>query len=200
MEFQHLNRRLHLYLGLALSPWILLYAVSSIPFSHGRFFEDLDKAKGRPNWTRRAEIPFDAPVPREDSELRAFGLRIMRTAGLQGAFGAYRQGPSQINVYSHSVWNSTQVKYLVEEKKLIVEDKRFRWDHMLTGFHAKGGFEQESCLHDSWGVVVDLVSLGLILWVASGLYMWIPMRNLRRSGLFALAAGALSFGALLWLL
>lgn len=200
MELQHFNRRLHLYLGLALSPWILLYAASSIPFSHGRFFEDLDKAKGQPNWIRRAEIPFDAAVPRDDSQLRAFGSRIMQTAGLDGAFGAYRQGPSQINVYSHSVWNSTQVKYLLEEKKLIVEDKRFRWDHMLTGFHAKGGFEQEGWLHDSWGVVVDLVSLGLLLWVASGLYMWIPMRNLRRSGLFALAAGALSFGALAWLL
>lgn len=200
MELQHLNRRLHLYLGLALSPWILLYAVSSIPFSHGRFFDDLDKAKGQPNWTRRAEIPFDAPAPQEDGELRAFGARIMQTAGLEGAFGAYRQGPSQINVYVHSVWNSTQVKYLANEKKLVVEDKRFRWDHMLTGFHAKGGFEQDDWRHDSWGVVVDLVSLGLILWVASGLYMWVPMRNLRRSGLVALAAGAVSFAALVWLL
>jgi len=200
MEIQHFNRRLHLYLGLALSPWVLLYAVSSIPFSHGRFFEDLDKAKGQPNWTRRAEIPFDAPVPQDDARLRDFGARIMQTAGLEGAFGAYRQGPSQINVYIHSVWKSTQVKYLAGEKKLVVEDKRFRWDHMLTGFHAKGGFEQDSLLHDSWGIVVDLVSLGFVLWVVSGLYMWIPMRNLRRSGLFALCAGALSFAVLVWLL
>ena len=200
MEIQHFNRRLHLYLGLTLSPWILLYAVSSIPFSHGRFFEDLDKAKGQPNWIRRAEIPFDVPVPQDEAQLRAFGAGIMKTAGLEGSFGAYRQGPSQVNVYSHSVWKSTQVKYLVDEKKLIVEDKRFRWDHMLTGFHAKGGFEQDSVLHNSWGIVVDMVSLGLILWVASGLYMWIPMRNLRRSGLFALASGAASFALLVWLL
>ena len=124
----------------------------------------------------------------------------MKTAGLDGAFGAYRQSPSQVNVYHHSVWKSTQVKYLVEERKLVVEDARFRWDHMLTGFHAKGGFEQDSLLHDSWGIVVDLVCLGLILWVASGIYMWLPMRNLRRSGLFALGAGVASFALLVWLL
>lgn len=200
MVIQHFNRRLHLYLGLALTPWMLLYAASSIPFSHGRFFDDLDKAKGQPNWIRRAELPYDFPVPQDDAQLRAFGARVMHAAGLDGAFGAYRQSPSQVNVYHHSVWKSTQVKYLIGEKKLVVEDARFRWDHMLTGFHTKGGFEQESWLHDSWGVAVDLASLGLILWVASGLYMWIPMRNLRRSGLYALTAGIASFVLLVWLL
>jgi hypothetical protein len=200
MEFPHLNRRLHLYMGLALSPWILLYALSSIPFSHGKYFDELDKAKGQPNWTRRAELPYTAPVPESDTQLRALGADIMKTAGLDGAFGAYRQSPSQVNVYHHSVWKSTQVKYLIDEKKLVVEDARFRWDHMLTGFHAKGGFEQDSLLHDSWGIVVDLVCLGLILWVASGIYMWLPMRNLRGSGLLALGAGVASFALLVWLL
>mgnify|MGYP000850300314 CR=1 FL=1 len=200
MEFQHLNRRIHLYLGLVLSPWILLYAVSSIPFSHGRFFDDLDKAKNLPNWTKSAEIAFEAPVPEGRQELRELGRAMMRAAGREGAFGAYRQGPKQVNVYHHSVWRSTQIKYFVEERRLVVEDKRFRWDHMLTGFHAKGGFEKDSLLHDSWGVVIDLACLGLILWVASGIYMWLPMRNLRRSGILALAAGAASFALFVWLL
>jgi len=200
LEFPHLNRRLHLYMGLALAPWMLLYALSSIPFSHGRYFDELDKAKGQPNWIKRTELPYNAPVPEDDAQLRALGAGIMRATGLDGAFGAYRQGPSQVNVYHHSVWRSTQVKYLVKEKKLVVEEKRFRWDHMLTGFHAKGGFEQESWLHDSWGIVIDLVCLGLILWVASGIYMWIPLRNLRRSGLLALASGTASFALLVWLL
>lgn len=200
MEFQYLNRRIHLYLGLILSPWILLYAVSSIPFSHGRFFDDLDKAKNQPNWTKAAEIAFDAAVPSDKAGLRELGRAMMRAAGRQGAFGAYRQGEKQVNVYHHSVWRSTQIKYFIEERRLVVEDKRFRWDHMLTGFHAKGGFEQDSLLHDSWGVVIDIACLGLILWVASGIYMWLPMRGLRRSGLVALAAGAASFALFVWLL
>jgi hypothetical protein len=89
---------------------------------------------------------------------------------------------------------------MVAEQKLVVEEKRFRWDHMLTGFHAKGGFEQESLLHDSWGIAIDIACLGLILWVASGIYMWLPMRGLRRSGIAALAAGVASFALFVWLL
>lgn len=200
MELQQLNRRVHLYLGLALSPWMLLYAVSSIPFSHGSFFDDLDKAKQLPNWTKTAEIPFDAVVPEGRQELRELGRAMMRASGREGSFGAYRQGRGQVNVYHHSVWRSTQIKYLIEERRLVVEDKRFRWDHMLTGFHAKGGFEQDRWLDDSWGVAVDLAGLGLIVWLASGLCMWWPMRGLRKSGIAALAAGAASFALFVWLL
>ena len=39
MTFPHFNRRLHLYLGLCLLPWFLMYGASSIPFAHGQFFE-----------------------------------------------------------------------------------------------------------------------------------------------------------------
>ena len=56
------------------------------------------------------------------------------------------QSPTQINVYSYSFWKSTQLKYFVDQKRLTVEDRRFRWDHFLTGMHARGGFDQEGML------------------------------------------------------
>ena len=48
MTFSHLNRRLHLYLGLALLPWFFMYGISSVPFAHNQFFEQRDAAKGLP--------------------------------------------------------------------------------------------------------------------------------------------------------
>lgn len=199
MTFNHATRRTHLYAGLFFVPWVILYAISSVPFSHGRYFADRDRAKGLPLWTRRAEIPFDVAVPAGD-ELRPFGERILRETGLKGSYGVYRQGASQVNVYVHTVWHSTQVKYLVDQKKLVVEDRRFRWDQMLTGLHAKGGFEQESLLVRSWSVVVDLVCLALLAWIASGFYMWWKLPALRAWGWLAILAGAGSFVALLFTL
>ena len=38
MTFSHLNRRVHLYLGLALLPWFFMYGISSLPFAHNQFF------------------------------------------------------------------------------------------------------------------------------------------------------------------
>lgn len=198
MNLLHLSRRTHLYLGLALSPWFLLYAISSVPFSHNDYFNELDKAKGLPNWTPRFEKSYDIEIPAQGS-LRAVGERILREHGIEGAFGTYRQGSNQVNVYVHTFWKSTQLKYFITEKKLVAEDKRFRWDHFLTGMHAKGGFEQGG-LHDAWGVVVDLVCLGMVLWVVTGLWMWWKLPSTRAWGWAALLAGAASFGAFLRLL
>jgi hypothetical protein len=198
VTFSHLNRRTHLYLGLALLPWFLLYALSSIPFSHTKYFDDLDKAKGLPNWTPRFERAYDVPVP--EGDLRPLGARIVADTGMTGAWGAYRQGPNQVNVYVYTFWRSTQIKYFVDQKKLTAEDKRFRLDHFLTGMHAKGGFEQEGWLHDSWGVVVDLVSLAFLIWIASGIYLWWHIPAHRGWGWLALAGGFVSFALFLWLL
>ena len=74
-----------------------------------------------------------------------------------------------------------------------MEDRRFRWDHFLTGMHARGGFEQEGILPLSWSVVVDLVSVAMIVWVASGLYMWWELPGQRRWGWLAIVGGAASF-------
>ncbi len=192
VTFNHLTRRTHLYAGLFFVPWLILYAISSVPFSHARYFADRDKATGRPLWTVRAEIPFDAPVP-EGNELRPLGARIVRETGLTGSFGAYRQGRNQVNVYVYTVWRSAQVKYLVDQKKLVVEDRRFRWDQMLTGLHAKGGFEQEDVFNRSWSVLVDLVCLALLVWVGSGVYMWWKLSALRNWGWVAVIGGAATF-------
>jgi hypothetical protein len=193
MTVSHVNRRVHLYCGLALLPWFLMYGISSIPFAHTQYFDQRDAAKGLPLWTLRAQLTLDVPVPGDESGMRAFGATLLRAAGMNGTnFGTYRQSPTQINVYAYSFWRSTQLKYFVDQKKLT-EDRRFRWDHFLTGMHARGGFEQESLLDRSWSVLVDIVCVSMILWIASGLYMWWELPGQRRWGWMAVAAGTLSF-------
>jgi len=194
VTFAHLTRRTHLYLGLALLPWFLMYGISSIPFAHSQFFERRDAAKGLPLWTLRATHAVDAPVPDGPQELRALGAVLLRQAGVPtSSFGVYRQSPTQINVYAYSFRQSTQLKYFVEQKRMTVEDRRFRWDHFLTGMHARGGFEQEGLLDRSWSVIVDLVCVAIMLWIASGLYMWWALPGSRTWGWVTIAAGTVTF-------
>ena len=197
MTFSHVNRRLHLYMGLALLPWLFMYGISSVPFAHNQFFEQRDRAKGLPLWTLRSERAVDLPVPEDPAELRRLGAVLLGLAGITDTtsttFGVYRQSPTQINVYSYSFWKSTQLKYFIDRKKLTVEDRRFRWDHFLTGMHARGGFEQEGALQRSWSVVVDLVCLSIMVWIATGLYMWWGIPGSRRWGVLAIVAGTASF-------
>jgi hypothetical protein len=197
MTFGHINRRLHLYLGLALLPWFFMYGISSVPFAHNQFFERRDAAKGLPQWTLRAEHEVELPIPADAAALRGFGAELLARAGMPdvgaAAYGVYRQGPTQVNVYWYTFRQSTQLKYFSDRKRLTVEDRRFRWDHFLTGMHARGGFEQGGWLQRSWSVVVDLVCVGILLWIASGLYMWWGVPASRRWGVIAIAAGTVSF-------
>jgi hypothetical protein len=194
VTYSHLNRRLHLYLGMALLPWFFMYGISSVPFAHNQFFEQRDAAKGLPLWTLRAERTIDMPVPQDTAGLRAFGATLLKDAGVEAtSYGTYRQSPTQINVYAYSFWKSTQLKYFVDEKKLTVEDRRFRWDHFLTGMHARGGFEQDGLLQLSWSIVVDLVCVAMIVWIASGLVMCWELPGQRRWGWVAILAGTVSF-------
>lgn len=194
MTFAHFNRRLHLYLGLTLLPWLFMYGISSVPFAHNQFFERRDAAKGLPLWTLRTAYTIDVPVPDEPRALRSLGAVLLARAGIENTnYGVYRQSPTQVNVYSYSFWKSTQLKYFVDQKRVTVEDRRFRWDSFLTGMHARGGFEQEGMLQNSWSAVVDLVCLAIILWIASGVYMWWGLPGSRRWGGVAIVAGCVSF-------
>ena len=194
MTFTHLNRRTHLYLGLGLLPWFLMYALSSIPFAHNQFFERRDAARGLPLWTLRATHTVELPVSDDPEALRGLGAALLARAGVPAeTFGVYRQSPAQVNVYAYSFRHSTQLKYFIDEKRLTVEDRRFRWDHFLTGMHGRGGFEQEGVLVRSWSVIVDLVCGAIVLWIASGLYMWWGLPASRVWGWIAIAAGTVTF-------
>jgi len=195
MTFSHVNRRLHLYLALALLPWLLMYGASSLPFAHGQFFEALDAKKGLPMWTARYERPLDVPLPDASAaSMRRFGETLLDEGGIsRTSFGVYRQSPTQINVYAYSFWHSTQLLCFTDRKMVRAEDRRFRWDQFLTGMHARGGFEQADLLASSWSVVVDMVQIGILFWIASGLIMWWELRGHRRWGLAAIVGGLVSF-------
>jgi len=190
MSFNLIVRRIHLYLALSLLPWFLMYGASSAVFSHAGYFDQ--RHKGIPMWIPRAELHYDIQVP-ENADLGEIGARIVRDTGLEGSYGTYRQNEREIHVYLYTFWRSSQAKYFIDQKRLVVEDRRFRWDHFLTGMHARGGYEHPSLLEDAWAAVVDLVCLGFIVWIASGIYMWWQLRRTRFWGALALASGLALF-------
>ncbi len=196
MSFSHFNRRLHLYLALSLMPWFLMYGLSSIPFSHPKWM-DAWFNDGAPMWTTRFDRSYDLAVP-ANADLKPIGARIVKDSGLEGAFGTYRNNEREVNVYMYSFWKSTRLTYFPRDKRLLAEDMRFRWDRFLTGMHARGGFEQPGTLHKAWAVTVDLVCVGFLVWIASGLIMWWQLRSARGWGWLALGGGTLLFAAFLW--
>ncbi len=183
MTLNLLLRRTHIYLALFLLPWFLMYGVSSFFFSHPPKRED-----GQSQWRVRFERPYEIAIP-EGADLRAIGTRVLQEHGMQGSFGTYRPNADKLHVYWFNFWNATEFIYSAKEKRLLARDHVFGWNSFLTGMHARGGFEQNSVLSDGWGVAVDVVCVGMLIWIATGIYMWWQLRPTRFWGSLALGSG-----------
>ena len=79
MTFNHLNRRLHLYLSLSLLPWFLVHALSSLAIQHRSLFTDNPKAK----WTPRFEREYTRQIPQEN--LRQTAADMLAELDLKGS-------------------------------------------------------------------------------------------------------------------
>ena len=187
MTFNHLNRRLHLYLSLTLLPWFLVYAVSSLAIHHRWLFTDDPKT----TWTPRFERDYALDVP--DENLRATAAAVLADNDLEGLFRVRRPNPQRLTITRFDFWSQTRLTYHIDEARLVAEDQRYDLDTFLIHMHIRAGFVQESFLSDLWAVVVDIVCVAFVLWVATGLYMWWLQSQTRRWGALALGAGCLSF-------
>jgi hypothetical protein len=75
-----------------------------------------------------------------------------------------------------------------------------RLSQAVVRMHFRGGYGQPTFWDKSWGFLVDLACVGIIVWVASGLIMWWRLPRLRAWGAVAVGGGALSFLLLIWAL
>ena len=186
MNFSLLVRRTHLFLGLFLLPWVIMFGVSSLPLNH-------TGARVQPKWTPIADLPFTADVPAPGGNLRALGAEMMAAAGIKGGFHVNRPNPRQINVNHPNFAHPTRIIYHLEQKRLVAETREFLFRPFITSMHTRGGYNLGGFWDNVWAVFVDLVSAGLLVWIASGLYMWWQISGSRRWGWVALGAGAVSF-------
>jgi hypothetical protein len=201
--FSHQVRRLHLYLALFCLPWFIMYGITSVAFSHPGWFEAprglYDTSSG--NWTEEGSWPCTVVVPAAGEIPREVTAALVEVAGIQAeAYGAFRSGERQVEVYFPSFWETRRLTYRIEEQRLSLYSRETLPRQVLTEMHARAGFHHDSLLNDAWAVMVDLVCIGFLLWVVTGLYMWWTLPGLRGWGAFGLGAGILSFTLFLFLL
>src|SRR5262249_43152588 len=103
MTFLYFLRRTHLYLGLFLLPWVVMFGVSSYPINH-------TGEASAAVWTPVADIPFTADVPAQAESLRPLGEQMMTSAGLSGGgFYVNRPNPRQVNVNHPNFLHPTRI-------------------------------------------------------------------------------------------
>ncbi|MDO8543818.1 MAG: PepSY domain-containing protein [Opitutaceae bacterium] len=193
ITFDRLNRRTHLYLGLILVPWVLMYGLSSLIISHQSWF----RSETPPPWQPLFERPYQRAIP-ADGDVRDVARAILRENNLDGAFYVQRPNPGELRIMRQTFFDITRVVYTIDEGKLRADRQQVAWHQVLVRLHFRGGFEQPHFLNQLWGFVVDLTCVAILLWIATGLTMWWRLARLRISGSIALGAGLASFLLLVW--
>ena len=203
--FYAVVRDLHLYVGLFLSPFVLVFAISVIFLVHSWV-----PGVGAPAAATRTEtnvaIPTDFERLKGREQIEA-AHAILERIGVRGEVGFIRQFPKErrfvmpvtvpgretsvdLNVESRSAKIFTRTTGLADATVFL---------HKMPGPHNVAIRGNTGFMH-AWRWLADATVYLLLFLSMSGVYLWAVLKSERRIGLFLLGAGAVSFGGIVYAL
>jgi hypothetical protein len=205
------TRQLHLYGGLFVCSFLLIFAISTIRLNHG-----WNRPPDETMITVALPIPADVLVdvtnpqvtddmtPEEQAAARqALVDHIVTTLDLHGEIagaGAVRNGRTMLNVARPGLVKRVEVN--VRTQDAIITERRqglfgtMRYLHLNPGPHRQPQWIGTK----AWGWIADATVYVTLLLTLSGIYLWVFIREERKAGIVVLGAGAVSFVAILYAL
>ena len=190
-----LFRRSHLYLGLVLIPWTILYAASTAIFNHSKAYGH--GARGAGAWQMLWEKEYTLEIPSEDEALREIARRVLDENSLGGPFGVQKQG-GRLVINLPRFIQPARLTYDPLARKLKAEQQtQSNTAEILGRLHTRTGYHRGGALSVVWAVMVDLWCIATFVWVATGVYLWWKLAIARAWGFVAIAGGVATIAVLL---
>lgn len=188
------TRDLHLCFGLFVSPFVLLFAVSTLMFNHTwRPGEAGETVRG-------PELPVEIPEGAEGIEQ---AKAVMRQLGVSGEIQNLFRRKERLTVPIMAPGRRATVRVDLARGVATVEAQETGfWDGLLYLHKSPGphvaAIRGNWVFTRIWRWMADSVVCLVLFISASGIYMWIVLKAERRVGLVMAGAGCLSFFALVW--
>jgi hypothetical protein len=184
-------RRIHLYTGVGLLAFVVMYFVTGYVLIHGEWFPG-----GQPAKTTREEPLTSAPgaSPEQFSAIlqRQFGLNGKRQPPVRMKDGGWRFDYVRPGVTHEAVVSPAG-------GRLRITTSNFSTRQTLVGFHRLHGYGG-GWVYDLWMVVYDLASASMIVFAVTGIYLWYKLTRRRLLGWTLLAVSfAFASGTVLYL-
>ena len=191
--FSTVIRRIHMYLALFLTPWVLIYALSTMSMNHRDFFKE-HYGGSIVRYEKEREQVY-AGTFSEDVRAWMIAEKILADLDLEGTYGVRRnREKGTITIVRQDPITPRRITYTPADGKLLVEREVFRAPSFLERMHRRRGYRHKYALEDLWAFSVDLVIVAMVFWGASGLWMWWELKPTRRWGTICVAAGVALFG------
>ena len=184
-------RKVHLYAGMALVAFVVMYFVTGYVLIHHEWFP-----RGEPNVTTWEESLTPAPgaTPEEFSALlqKQFDLSGKRQPPQRKKDGSW-----EFEYFRPGVLHEATVNPAGD--RVTIKRSDFGAAQTLVGFHRLHGYGG-GWLYDVWMVVFDLASFSMILFAVTGIYLWYKLTKRRALGWAVLATGfAFAAGTVIYL-
>jgi hypothetical protein len=187
--FSKLLRRIHLYLALFLTPWILMYAASTFVMNHRTWFHGDEPAP--PRWETVADFVYDGEFP-PGAGPEGMAHQLLTGMGMDGAHqAAFRDGRLVIN--RNRAPRPVRITYTAADRHVVVERQQWEAAGFLERMHRRRGYQAPYLGEDIWAFTVDLTIGAILFWTLSGFWLWWEMRPTRRLGFLITCGGCALF-------
>jgi hypothetical protein len=188
-------RRIHMYLGLFLAPWMLMYAASTFVMNHRSWFHG--PAPGPPPFEKEREQVFSGSLP-AGAAPRDIAVAVLRDLGMEGAHNVNATPDKQrITIIRQEPVAPRRIIFTPADNRVVIEKQVVQMPAFLERMHRRRGFQQPYALEDTWAFSVDLVIATMVFWAGSGLWMWWEMKKTRALGFAFGVAGCVLFALFL---
>lgn len=200
-SFYTLTRDLHLYIGLFISPFIVLFSLSVFFLVHGW---EPAPVKAAPRTVTGLSLP--ANLESLNGRARVDALRtVLPALGVQGEIGFVRHIPKERRlVFSVAVpGRETTVDVNLATRSAIAARRDSGiWDGLILLHKSPGQHLVDIRMNwlpmRVWRWFADATVYLLLFITISGIYLWAVLRAERRAGLAFLAAGIFSFAGIVY--
>jgi hypothetical protein len=186
-------RRTHMYLALFLTPWMLMYALSTLAMNHRDFFSKRS-GEGAISYEKESEQIYRGTwAPDTAPKMKA--QQILKSLNMEGRHDVREsQNGKTLTINRHDPVLPRRISFSVADGRLTVERQVFRTVNFLERMHRRSGYDSGYAVDSSWAFAVDLVITAMIFWGLSGLWLWWELRVTRRLGLLCAGLGFGLFG------
>ena len=199
-------RDLHLYVGLFISPFILVFAVSAFYFVHGIAQRQGPRPTDGARTVGNLRIPPDVAVMQ--GRARVDALRpVLEQLGVFGEVDFVRHVTSErrLIVPVRLPDRDTLVSLDYEQKTATITSRGHGLTDALVYLHKMPGphnadVRGNSTLIRAWRILADAVTYLFLFLTLSGIYLWLVLRAERRVGLLLILAGAGTFWGLVYVI
>lgn len=196
------TRELHLYIGLFLSPFLLLFAASVFFLNHARGPVSANHATLTE--TRSIRIPQGIESAQGPERVR-LAAEVLSQLGISGEINFIRAVPKEnrlvIPVVKPGV--ETVIDLRVREGMATVSARRTAFWESLSYLHRSPGPHNASIRGNwfwtrFWQLLADTTVYFVFFLSLSGIYLWAVLRAERAVGLVLMLAGVLTFAGIVY--